>query len=1091
MVEAGQDRAVEFRILGTVEVRIGGAPVPLNSKQRSLLAMLLLSANRPVRAERLPGALWEPPLPHAVDVRVRTLVSELRRACAAAGPQLIVTGSRGYLLRVGPGQLDLDTFVHRVDEARQASAAGRVAVAAGLYEDALASWSGAALGGTNGPFLLTEAVRLEELRRGVVEEHAEAMLAAGRHRELVAELRAVVADHPNRERPHAQLMVALYRCGRRSESLEVYRSLRTALIEESGLEPTPELQRLHQQVLMADPALEWRAPAPARPSPVGPSRQLPAESGQLVGRRAQLESLDQLAAAGTRLVLVVGPAGVGKTALVVHWAHRSAGRFPDGQLFLDLRGFDPAAPMMPGDALPLLLRALGVPAGDIPLSVDEQVLLYRSVAADRRMLLVLDNAAEADQVRPLLPGSPDCLVVLTSRDRLSGLVALDGARRLALDVLSPHDAVDMLTGTAGTDRRDRDADAAAELARLCGYLPLALRIAGARLADQPDHSMRRHADELLAHGRLAGLRLDGDQRASVRAAFDLSYRTLPALARRMFRLLGLVPAPEGLSLAGASALAAVHAEQAERLRDTLARVHLVTGRGDRFACHDLLRDYATELGGQDPAGEREAAIGRLMAYYLHTVDNAAASVFAATGRLPRPPLPPGVRPTTFAGVTEARTWLSEEWDNLMAAFGYAAAHGPDPMVWHLADGLRPIMRLGGSMAELNTVAETGLVAAQRAGDPAGEGAMWHLVGQVSWLRSEFRATVEAGERALALHRRANWRPGEAMTLRALGGALHYLGQSRAAADRLIESLAIDREIGDRTSEAITLGNLAAQFYECGDLAEAIRYHELAWPLLVETGHRHGQAIALSNLGLLRHAQGSLDEALAVAERSLAVAREVGSHHQETTSAMIIGTVHCDAGRYDEALASYTAGLELAGRIGDARLEGFGINGLARVDLRRGRVNEAVTRLEGALAGFDGSNHQRGPVEGMFVLSTGYAGQRRYREAYACAERMLALSERYPYRIQIAQAHHALAAACLGLGDLDRALIHAQRALRAQRRSGQRLEAARTLVTLGQIQQHRGSSRAARSYWQRAQAMFDEIGSAEAKDGVLPPPSQLA
>lgn len=625
----GAAGGVSFAVLGPFEVRVGGALVALTGRQRSVLAVLVLNANRVVAVAQIADALWGNSPPAAPEARVRGLIAELRRALAVAdGDGPIVTRQPGYLVRVAPGQLDLDDFQCHTDQAAQAVSEGRPAQAIVHYDEALERWRGTALAGVAGPFVDGHATRLEEQRLRAVEERTETMLTVGRHAELVAELTRVVTEYPLRERPHAQLMLALYRGGRRGDALAVYRLLRARLVEELGVEPTPHVHRLHTRMLAGDPSLQ-----PERhtePESDRAARRHPARLGSFVGHQAELEQLDAIAASGAQLALVAGAAGAGKTALARRWAHQSVPRFPDGQLFVDMRGFHTGLRLSPVDALPLLLIGLGIPADKVPIAVDSQAALYRSALVGRRVLVILDNVADPDQVRPLLPSVPGCLVLVTSRDRLSGLLAVDGAHRITLDVLPAADSVAVLADIAGRDRFDADPDAAAELARLCGHLPLALRIAGARLADRPDLGLRECVEEFSARGPMSHLQVDGDDTATVRSAFDLSYKALTPQARRVFRLLGVVPATAGLTLPAVAALSGLPENEVEPSVAALARFHLVnlTASG-RLVCQDLLLHYAARLAReQDSSTDRAAAVDRLLHFYLHSTDLAARPVSA-------------------------------------------------------------------------------------------------------------------------------------------------------------------------------------------------------------------------------------------------------------------------------------------------------------------------------------------------------------------------------------------------------------------------------------------------------------------------------
>jgi DNA-binding SARP family transcriptional activator/tetratricopeptide (TPR) repeat protein len=785
---------------------------------------------------------------------------------------------------------------------------------------------------------------------------------------------------------------------------------------------------------------------PASPAP----RSLPAASSRFVGRDAELAALEELRAGPDRLLLVVGTAGVGKTALVTECAHRWARHFPDGQLFLKMRGFDHGPPAAAAEALPQLLYGLGVPASDIPVDLERQVARYRSLVAGRRILVVLDDVADPEQVRPLLPGEPGCLVLATSRDRLGGLVALDGARRVTLDVLAPAAAIDVLR-QAGGAQLDAEPDAAEELARLCGYLPLALRIASARLSDREHNTVRQHVDEL-RHGRMDRLQFAGDHRATVRGAFDLSYRALPEPARRLFRLLSLVPSPAGLTSAAAAALAATSVADAGRLLDTLARVHLVRDHTPgRFGNHDLLGEYGVELAAEEePPAERDAAVRRLLDHYVAATDRAAAVMLSPTVLLTRPPPVPGVPEFALGDAAEATAWTTAEWDNLAAAVEYASRCGPADAAWHLADALRGLMYLRGTASEWLAVTERGLAAACQHGDARAEAAMRFCLGLARWRMADYRTSLEEYGRALDLYRKIPWAQGEASALRSLAVTLITMGQPREAIDRLHESLAIDRRIGHRHGEAASLNNLAAVHQELGELTRAAHFHEEALPLLYENGQRHGAAIALENLGIIRREQGRLDEALELLDRSLAIGRESGSHHQEAAALLEIGAVHSEAGRYAEATAALSEALALAVSLGEARLRAVADTRLAVVDLRAGRVADALVRLDAArrLATQVGY-HYRGHLDVELALTEAYCERGEYETAYRHAEQALTIAERAGSPIAVADARQARALSALGLGRVEQAVEDATEALRTHREAGRRLAEARTALTLRQ------------------------------------------
>ncbi len=1056
---AGSPTSVEFRVLGAVEALVDGVPRVLNGRQRSLLAVLALNANRVVSTNRLAAALWTQPHPARVTTRVRTLVSELRRALRVDG--LITTRPPGYQLNLEPGQLDLDVFGQLVSRARRRPQPHAAIVD---YDRALALFRGAPLAGASGPLLDAEAARLAELRMGAIEERVAVMLTVGRHAELIPQLSALVAEHTIRERTHAQLMTALDGAGRRSEALALYTRLRERLVDELGLEPSDELQRLHRRLLAKGIGTPLPAPASAAPVPTAPpvpvdsvartppTRQLPPPPARLTGRAAELADLDALAAGPARLGLVVGPAGVGKTALVVCWAHRVADRFPDGQLYLNLRGFDQRDRMTAAEALPQLLRALRVPADEVPLEIAEQAALYRSAAADLRLLLILDNVGAAEQIRDLLPAGAGCLTLVTSRDRLSGLVALDDARRLTLDVLRPADAIDVLTG-AGVERaNDRDA---ADLARLCGYLPLALRIAAARLADQPHRGIRQYVEDLSRQGRLGALRVEGDGRASVRSAFELTYRSLPPPARAMFPLMGLVPAPSGLSRLAAAALGGVSAGEAAAALDALARVHLVTPVADgRYGCHDLLLDYAAELAAADPASHRHA-VDRLLHFYLHATDGCASMLVGPVGQtLPRPEPVAGVPVMAFADVGQARAWAADEWDNLLAVARYAAVHDTDLPPWSLADALRPLVRLRASAPEVVALGRRGLAAARRAGDPLGEAAMHYLIGLQHWRSADYQACVEANERAIERYRAAGWLPGQAVAASAIGVSLVHLGQVLGGARRLLAALDIYNRLDDRGSAAVTLANLAGVALERGHLVQSLHFADLARPALAAAGNRHAEAIVLANVGLIRHAQGRLAMARDTLSEALDLCRAIGARHQQASVLISLGTVNFDAGRVAESMSMLAEAEALIVDVGDDRLALYAANGLARGELHTGQVDEAIKRLEAVLSCAEATGHQHGRIEALLTLSRAYLAQRDPRSAHERARRALATASRCGYLAAAAASRSAVAACRLALGDVDGARRYAGWALRFQRRAGYRLDESRTVDLLADIERAR-------------------------------------
>jgi DNA-binding SARP family transcriptional activator len=571
----------EFRVLGPLEVTCAGRAVPIGAgKQRVVLAALLLRAGETVSVDRLIEHLWHDRQPAGARDTLYAYVMRLRKALVAGGlpARLIQTAASGYTIEVEPASLDLHRYRDLVGRAAPAATAGDLAAEAALLRGALDLWRGEVLANVPSESLVQEMAPLLEERLQVWERRVDVDLRLGRAGELVGPLRALVEEHPARERFWAQLMLALYRSGRQAEALDAYRTVSTFLADELGVDPGADLRSTHRAILIGEEAGVVSRPTttptqlpPAPPDFVG--------RADLVDRVCALLSGDRASAA----VTVSGSPGVGKSALALRVAHRLSGRFPDGQLYADLGAEE--------QPLPRFLGALGVPPDRVPAAPDEQERLYRSRLAGRRVLVVLDNAAAADQVRPLLTGDPACPVLVTSRHTLPTLAAFHGARPVPVDVLTPAEARYLLGGMLGDDVVAAEPAAVAELARLCEYLPLALRIAAARLITRPWPRVADYVLELRADDRLSALAIDGDT-GSVRAAIDDSYTALDPDLRRFFRQLSLIPAGE-LTLRAVAALAGVGADQARRRLDRLASVNLLQhSAAGRYRFRALIREYA-------------------------------------------------------------------------------------------------------------------------------------------------------------------------------------------------------------------------------------------------------------------------------------------------------------------------------------------------------------------------------------------------------------------------------------------------------------------------------------------------------------------
>jgi DNA-binding SARP family transcriptional activator len=1003
---------LEFRILGTLEVWRGGEPVPIAAaRQRDVLAVLLLYANRVVATERLIEMVWGDDPPATALNTLHTLVRRLRSrlaGTAAEAQQVLQTQPPGYRLTVAPDRLDLSRFDALRRQGHGALVAGDAARAARLLGEAVALWRGPALADVSAQWLLrVEQPRLQEHYLQAVEERIDAELAQGRHVEVLGELRRLIAEQPLRERPYGQLMTALYRSGRQAEALETYRQLRQTLADELGVEPEPVLRQLHQAVLRGDPALEPSSPSSsAEPTPTVAERpaQLPAGVSSFAGRTDELARLDKVAASGrddpTPAVAIVGTAGVGKTTLAVHWAHRARDRFPDGQLYVDLQGYAAVPPLRAIDAVGRFLRALGVPPERVPADLQEAAGLYRTLLAPRRMLVVLDNAGSPDQVRPLLPGSPGCLALVTSRDRLDGLVARDGAYRLTLDVLAPSEAEILLRRTVGSDRLAGDADARAELARLCAYLPLALRIAAANLSGRRI-DVASYAQRLRTGGALAGLATAGDEQVAVRSAFSLSYTSLPDDARALFRMLGVFPGTE-LAVAPTAALAGIEARQAGRLLEQLAAAHLVHEHAPgRYRCHDLLRHYAVELAGALSEADRSAAITRLCEWYLAGVDRAARSLYPEMIRLPRAATgePAGLHWTDSA---EALGWLEQERGNLVRIVQYAAAHGPRRLAYQIADAIRGYFRIRRHVTDCEAICRAGAAAAEADQDLPGQAASQFGLADYHRQQHRYPEAIDHFRRAAELAERAGWPAGQAAALTHQGTLYGETGRLGTEVEHVTRALEIYQRIGHREGQAGCLGNLGAACSELGRLAEAADYYTQALALDREQGSRLGQAYTLNGLGETYLLMDQLDQARGCLGEGLALFREVGSPIGESQALALLAEVGSCTGDYQRAGELARAALAVLRNTGDADAdtrwgEAIARNALASVHLRTGQARAAIAEHQRALRAVRDGGNPYPEVETLLGLAAASLALERPDLASAHASQALTIARDRGYR----------------------------------------------------------------------------------------------
>ncbi|MGZ2356870.1 tetratricopeptide repeat protein [Streptomyces sp. 372A] len=924
---------MRFRILGPLEIFDGNHWRGISAaKPRALLAALLVRRGTPVPTDRLATELWGEREPRAAANLIQQYVLRLRRELGDPHARLIVTRSPGYqVVPDGADDLDATAFARLGETGRAALAAGEAEQAAALLAEALALWRGPALADVPaGPVVEAEAARLDEQRLDVLHARVEADLACGRHTELVPELRQSVRAHPLREGLWEQLMLALYRSGRQAEALEAYREVHRLLADELSVEPSAPLRELQLRMLRGDPGLATPAPGPRQPKgparlgrAPAPPRQLPAAVRGFAGRRAELRMLDGApgdAATGTGPVVraITGTAGAGKTALALHWAHRAAPDYPDGQLYVNLRGFDSAAgPVPPGEAIRGFLEALSVPPERIPDPLEARAALLRSETADRRLLFVLDNATDAAQVRPLLPGGAGCAVVVTGRGRLAGLAVTDGALLVSLDVLPRDEAHELLVARLGSDRVAAEPEAVAGLIELCARLPLALAVTAARAVGRPGFALSAVAAELRdTRGRLDALDA-GEGVSSVRTVFSWSYLRLDAGPAKVFRLLGLYPGRD-VAAPAVAALARLSVRQAAAALTALARVHLIDEHHPgRYSFHDLLRTYAAELAAtEESEASRTEALHRLFDHFLHTAHAAGRRLAPIRAELPLSPPVPGSVPRHPDGYEQAMEWFETEHAALLAVTEAAGPAGFDDHAWQLPLVMGDFLHLSGRWHDWAATQRTAITAARRQEDRAGTA----------------RCHCESGRAAIRL------------------------GRYEEARDELSRALELQRELNDPAAQAHTLRALGWSYEQQGDYRATLRCVEQVLELERAAGNRAGWGGALNNIGWCHTHLGDHEKALACCEEALRLHREEGSPLGEAYTWQTLGVIRRAMGQYDEALDCFRRCQEGFHRLGNRYGEAVALRGLGEVMRAVGDRAGAREAWRSSLALFDGLEH---------------------------------------------------------------------------------------------------------------------------------------
>ena len=943
---------MRFRLLGPLEIRAGedwlgiGAP-----KWRSVLAVLLINSGQIVPADVLINEVWGDAPPAKAGNLISIYVLRLRRLLGDTDSTLLVTRAPGYLLRLAPDDTDAQAFEALVREGRRAYAAGDPERAAALLAEALALWHGSPLADVPATTLVeTEAERLAELRLDAAELRIKAELACGSHAQVIPELRRLLADHALRENLWLLLMQALDGAGRHAEALEAYGQARSVLAEELGVDPGAELRQYYADLLAKDEALSRDAadapgsisagmvaasspqPVPAAagarvPRTVPAPAQLPADVADFTGREDEVKHLCDLLASGgmdadpgaVRIALVAGSGGLGKTSLAVHAAHRVRGSFPDGQLYVDLLGATPQ-PLPPADVLARFLRDLGVDGRDIPADGDERAARYRTVLAGRRMLILLDNARDAAQVRPLLPGSASCAVLITTRGRMPDLAS---TRLVDLNVLDDDEALTLFTRVVGDERAAAEPEATAELLLACAGLPLAIRICAARLATRSGWTIgamaRRLRDE---HRRLDELRV-GDM--AVRASFEVSFTSLPASDQPdgiapadAFRMLGLWQGPS-ISSAAAAALFGTPEYLAEDALEILVDAHLLESTSlDRYKFHDLLRVYSSERAVADLSGpDRDAAIGRLLRWYMRTADAAAAAASSSYRyTMPLEVSDGDVPSLTFADAEEALAWYDDERVNLLSATRQASASGRDDIAWRLPAPLFLVFNSRGNWADCIATHRIALQSARQAGNRQGEAWILNNLGNALGVSRDPEGVGHL-EQSLAIRHEIGDLRGEAQAANNLADAHQRLGRTDEALGLYRRALDLDRRAGDRYGESIALVNLGSALLDLDRAEEAIDYLLQARRSFAEVNFEDGVGYVLHTLGRSYLSLGRDADALDSLRAALATHRATGNRRRQAATLKFLGTAQSRAGLTAEARESWAQAAAIFDDLGDS------------------------------------------------------------------------------------------------------------------------------------------------------------------------------
>jgi DNA-binding SARP family transcriptional activator/tetratricopeptide (TPR) repeat protein len=1100
-MDGGSPQPLRFEVLGPLRVWRGEVSLdPGPIKRQAVLAALLLRQGAVVSHDQLLDSVWGSEPPPGGRKVLPSHVNSLRRVLDPEGTppaESVIRSGKGWYRFVAEGvRLDTAELTERGDEALRTLASGDLATAAAQLSAAIGLFRGEPLANLPGQFAQGLRTRLLERRRVLRKERLTCLLLLRRFGDALDDFDDPSApddhDEDNDESLVALRMRALYGCGRQGDALNAYEDMRLRLRDELGTSPHAELRRVHEAVLHQDDTY-LLPPAPPPPKPRASTSPAPAElphdaagfagrSGELARLHALLPPEQDQGPANTVVISAIGgAAGIGKTALAVHWAHQVRDRYPDGQLYINLHGFDhDRQPLEPGEALELLLRGLGLAASEIPPHHEAQSRVFRTLLADRRMLVLLDNAASAQQVRPLLPGSPTCCVLVTSRNRLGDLVAHDGAHALPLGLLQPDEARALLSRVLGADRLPADEPAVGELIRLCGSLPLALRVAAARLAGDPALRASDLVAEMSEGNRLEALEPDGDANFPLRTAFSVSYRVLGPEARRLFRLLGLFPGGE-FTAEAAAALLDAPLPPARRLLGALAAAHLIEpSTVGRYRFHDLLREYAHECAlTEETAADRGAALERLLIWYLNATRQAAGTWLF-------PELPTDLHPGGHPGMPSAPRadqWLEAEAANLLAVINHAGRHGPRPVAWHLANSLFGHFWLHLPRATWQTAAQTALNAATAEGDLFGQAAMHISLGVIHWDRGHARQAMDHSARIQDISRQLGWSTGEAAGLGVRGFVEWGMARLDSAHEHFTAGLRGLRETGNRYFDGFGVVGLAMTCRDLGRLHEAADHLERAIDPAEELAWSN-ESGALQILGWVYWELGRLADGLDVLRPAMASGR---ARYRPGRAMMLdaIAKINIELGRQDQALILAEHAFATVKPTGRQWIQSGLLNTVAAAHRKLAHPENALQADQQALALAEEARFKRAEADTRVSLSLTHLQLGRYVEARTHAEQALQLARDHLFRVVEGQALTALSETAESRKAHASAVELGQEALAVHRETGHRPGEARALMALARA--HRKTDGAAAELMrQQARAVLSDIGVPETEYGDLRP-----